>query len=340
MRRAFSLLLTFTLLLPSFLFTSCTDKENTYTRTTLGLFDTVTTVVAEADSREAFDALFDEIVSMLGYYHRLFDIYQTYDGVNNLKSVNDAAGTPVIVDAAILDLLSFGIDAYEKTDGKVNIAIGSLTAVWHRYRTEANNNSAAAALPTEDELLSAAAHTDITSILIDRENGSVCLPDEESRIDVGAVAKGFAVERVAEALALRGESGVILNVGGNVRVIGTRRNGDRFKVGVENPNGGYTAVLAVADRAVVTSGSYLRYYTVNGKRYHHLIDTDTRFPADFHTSVTVVTSDAGLADVLSTALFCMSYEDGIALLRRIGAAEALWLTKDGETKMTDGFLSP
>ena len=337
MKRVLSLTLTLILLLPSFLFTSCVDRTQKYTKPTVGLFDTVTTIVAEADSQEEFDTLFDEIVAMLGYYHRLFDIYHTYDGMNNLKNVNDAAGSPVTVDTPLLALLSFGIEAYEKTDGSVNIAIGGLTSVWHRYRAAATENPTAAALPSEAELSDAAAHTDIASIVIDRENSAVCLTDEKVRIDVGAIAKGYAVERVAEALIARGITGVILNVGGNIRVIGTRRNGDCFTVGVENPNGGYTAVLAVRDVSVVTSGSYLRYYTVNGKRYHHLIDTKTHYPADFHTAVTVVTPDAGLADMLSTALFCMPYSDGIALLSQFENAEAIWVNKDGETKTSDGF---
>ena len=313
------------------------NRPQKYTATAFDLFDTVTTVTAYAESKAAFDTLFAEIYDMLGYYHRLFDIYHTYDGMNNLKSVNDAAGTAVTVDDALCDLVAFGIEAYERTDGRVNIAIGSLSAVWHGYRTAAIRAPASAALPTDEELLCAAAHTDVTAVEVDRDRSTVYLRDEEMRLDVGAVAKGYAVERVAETLIARGVTGVILNVGGNIRVIGTHADGRDFTVGVESPSGGYTATLAVRDLSVVTSGSYLRYYTVNGKRYHHVIDEKTRMPADYHTAVTVVTPDAGLADALSTALFCMPYEDGLSLLRTVAAAEAIWVTKDGHTKTSEGF---
>lgn len=316
--------------------TSCT-KTQKYTRTVFDLFDTVTTVVAETEGSEEFDALFSEIYDLFGYYHRLFDIYNAYDGMNNLKSINDAAGAAVAVDEALIDLVAFGIEAYEKTNGKVNIAIGGLTAVWHRYRTAATADPDAAALPTDAELKEAAAHTDIRAIEIDRAQGTVRLLDEHTRLDVGAIAKGYATVRVAEALIARGVTGVVLNVGGNVRVIGTHKDGKSFTVGVEHPSGGYTATLAVCDTSVVTSGSYLRYYTVGGKQYHHVIDRETGYPANFHTAVTVVTPDAGLADMLSTALFCMPYSDGIALLSRFENAEAIWVTKDGETKTSDGF---
>ena len=132
----------------------------------------------------------------------------------------------------------------------------------------------------------------------------------------------------------------VLNVGGNIRIIGTRPDGTGWKTGVrdpKNPDSNYCAKLLLADTSCVTSGIYERYFTVDGVRYHHIIDKDTLYPSTLFASVTVVTKNSGLADALSTALFCMPLADGEALCEKLGDVEALWVLPDGELHMTSGM---
>ena len=159
-------------------------------------------------------------------------------------------------------------------------------------------------------------------------------------LDVGAVAKGYATEMIARELKEMGVSGYGLSVGGNVRLIGTKPGGEKWNVGIENPNdayGGYVENLSVADVSVVTSGSYQRYYVVDGAIYHHIIDKDTLYPSDYFASVSIITENSALADALSTALFSMPIENGRALINGIENTEAIWGYKDGTVVSSDGL---
>ena len=135
-------------------------------------------------------------------------------------------------------------------------------------------------------------------------------------------------------------SGLLVSVGGNVRATGPNpATGEPWVVGVQDPNGetdDYLHTLFVDDYSVVTSGDYQRYYTVNGTRYHHIIDPETLYPADRWRAVTVICEDSGLADVLSTALFLLPEEDGRKLLDQFDA-EAVWVGFDGELTYSNGF---
>jgi thiamine biosynthesis lipoprotein len=106
-----------------------------------------------------------------------------------------------------------------------------------------------------------------------------------------------------------------------------------------NPRTNFIKKVSISDISCVTSGDYERYITIGGKNYHHIIDKDTLMPADYFSSVTILTRNSGLADALSTALFCMSYEDGLALVEQIGGVDVLWVYHDNSTKMTAGFES-
>ena len=165
------------------------------------------------------------------------------------------------------------------------------------------------------------------------------ISDPEASIDVGALGKGYATERAAEFLEADGAEGYALNVGGNIRIVGTKPDGSGWVTGIRNPAGDekeFAISLRLKDTACVTSGVYERYFVVDGQRYHHIIDKDSLFPADYFASLTVLTQDSALADALSTALFCMSYEDGLAMVSGMDGVETLWIFPDGEIRYTDG----
>jgi FAD:protein FMN transferase len=310
----------------------------------INLFDTLTRIVGYAESKAVFEAEVSQIKADLEVYHQLYDIYHSYPGVVNLKDVNDHAGQgPIQVDEKIIALLQNAKAAYALTGGQVNIALGSVLKIWHDYREAGVNDPDSASLPPLADLQAANRHTRIEDLVIDEANQTVTLKDPEMRLDVGAVAKGYATEQVALAAISRGADHLLLSVGGNVRAIGYRNTADEYwRVGIEKPDAtadDYLAIVKVKDLSVVTSGIYERYYVVDGKRYHHIIDPVTLFPENRYLSVTIITHDSGLADILSTALFNLSLEEGSKLIESIGQTEALWCLPDGTLKESSGFAA-
>ncbi len=318
------------------------DRRERFSSQYYDLFDTVTVFTAYADSKETFDRYADIMYHEMLYYHQLYDIYHEYEGVPNFMTVNRRAGAePVTVDEKILALLEKGVELYDLTGGSVNIAMGSVLSVWHDYREAGIADPDHAQLPPPELLREAAEHTDIRKVRIDRENSSVFLEDPQMSLDVGAIAKGFAAEMVCERLEEEGMDSGMLNVGGNVRAIGTKPDGEAWMVGIQNPleDGGeaYLHRIGLDDMALVTSGTYQRFYTVAGVRYHHIIHPETLMPRDTYASVSVLCADSGLADGLSTAFFNMEYEDGLELAERLDGVEVLWIYPDGTEKCSSGF---
>ena len=274
-------------------------------------------------------------------YHQLFDIYNEYEGINNLCTVNRlAGGEPVEVDERLIDFLLYAKELHGKTNGEMNILLGAVLSIWHDYRTAALEDPDSAAVPTQEELLDAAQHTDISLLEIDEARHTVRLTNPEASIDVGAVGKGYATEQAAAALIAQGADSYVLDIGGNLRIIGSKPDGAAFTTGIRDPkapNSQYAAIISVADTSCVTSGDYERYFEVDGMRYHHIIDQDTLWPADYFSSVTVITQDSALADALSTALFTMPYEAGCEVVEAMDGVEVFWILHDGTTKYTPGL---
>lgn len=307
-------------------------------------FDTATTIIGYAESQEEFDEICEDIKSQLNKYHRLFTIYNRYEGLNNLVTINDVDDgkhNVVTVDKEIIDMLKFAKEMYQKTNGIVNIAMGSVLKIWHIYRNNGLDDPVNAELPPIDELKDASKHTDINDLIIDTENNTVFLADPEMTLDVGAIAKGYAVEKVAKYLESKGVTNFLLNVGGNVCTIGMADT-EKWKVGIENPDTNneekpYIEYLKVAGESIVTSGSYQRFYVVNGENYHHIIDPETLMPGTKYRSVSVLTDDSGLGDAMSTALFLMDYEEGKQLVESTNNVEAMWVLPDGKQQYSSGF---
>jgi len=309
----------------------------------LELFDTATKIVGYADNEKEFMAQAQLIYDELKIYHELYDIYNDYEGINNIKTINDNAGiAPVEVDHRIIDLLLFSKEAFELSDGKVNVAFGSVLSIWHDYREEGSEYPEKAMVPSLEILENAALHTDIDNMVIDETAGTVFLKDPEMSLDVGAVAKGYATERVTEYAESNGFVSGIISVGGNVRTIGYKdeENG-LWDIGIQNPDKesqeSNIYVAHLTNLSLVSSGDYERYYTVDGKKYHHIIDPATLFPAQYFTAVTIICEDSGMADALSTCIFNMPFEEGLAIIESLPETEALWIYADGAVKYSSHF---
>lgn len=303
-------------------------------------FDTTIDLIAYCESEEVFDRFLAYADREYLRYHQLYDVYHSYAGINNIKTVNDNAGVrPVEVDPDLIALLEYAVELYGITDGKMNVALGPVTRLWHDAREVSNQLPDMAYVPSGDELASAALHCSIDGIQIDSEKFTVFLSDPEGRIDLGAVAKGYATERVARGLQELGFSSFAINAGGNIKVVGSR-NGGNWVAAITNPDRtsseAYIGQVSVQDMTIVTSGSYQRFFACEGKTYHHIIDPVTLYPENRFLSVTVLAEDSGFADACSTALFNMDYEEGLAFAEA-NALDAMWVFADSSVSCTDGF---
>lgn len=347
----------------SFLFvTGCQKEYEYYSKNIVGPFDTITTYITYAKSEDDFHEQCEMIEEKLNYYDQLFDRYSSYNDINNVKTINDNAGKKAVeVDQPLIDLLELSIKRNKEISSKVNIAFGSVIEIWHNYREKAESQGGVGEVPSINELKQANQHVDLESIKIDSQKKTVYISDNQVSIDLGATAKGYAIELVKQDLIDMGVDNFLLSGGGNVASHGERKitkEGDfylddcqnKYCVGIQSPQDGNfshsdededsenEAVLVVQGESIVTSGDYQRFYKdVNGVRYHHLIDPDTLYPAVHFRSVSIITEDSGYADFLSSAVFLMDYEDGLKLINSLDGVEAIWLLEDGKIRYSNGL---
>ena len=301
-------------------------------------FDTVGQMYSFAlDKEETFNTNADQVSALLERWHRMLDIYNEYEGMNNLCTVNkNAGGDAVKVDSELIQFVKYAKDMCALTGGEMDISLGAVLRLWH---------DAGAAetpyVPSADALAEASKHVGFDLVEIDEVNSTLRLTDSKASLDPGALGKGYASERAAELLASKEATGYGINLGGNIRMIGAKADGSPFVVGIRDPMNPDEVMITLnlSDCACVTSGDYERFFTVGGVRYAHIIDKDTLMPAKYFSSVSVICRDAGLADTLSTALFCMSFDEGLALVSSLEGVDAIWIYDDASIKYTMGIES-
>lgn len=339
-KRIISSILIFTLSL-SFLF-SCSKSEK-QTAESFEYFDTYSTLTVYCDEQE-FLKYRQEFKSTLKKYHELFDIYNSYEGITNLKSLNEQAKkAPVKISDELFNALAYSKELCALTAGKFNPALGAITSIWHEVRRSANDSNETLILPSEETVSAALLHTNPGALILNSNEKTAFFKDSELLLDLGGIAKGYVASLLSKRLIELGCESFLLNLGGNVIAQGERHDGTPWNIGIENPfddkSLGFNEPLALSNSTLVTSGSYQRFFTYNGKIYSHIIDTETGYPSDRFSSVSVLApSDySGLADALSTALFCMSYEDGLSLIEKTDGVSALWVFNDGSYKASPDF---
>ena len=322
---------------------------NKYSTFFLDSFDTVISLIGYAETQEAFDEQAAQVHELFLYMHKLFDTYNSYEdeGIVSIYTLNErAAQEPVKVDPILFSLLKYCKSNYDMCHGQVNVAMGSVLSIWHEYREAGLADPEHAALPPMDALTAASGHMSIDDLVLDETGMTVYFADPQLRLDVGAVAKGYATEIISQMLLKGPMPSFIISAGGNVRAGIIPQDGRKaWGVGIQDPDGAvlglsdYVEVLYIHDLSVVTSGDYQRYYEVDGRRYHHLIAPDTLMPDTDFRSVSIITQDSGYADMLSTAAFLMPYEESRAFIDSLDGVEAIWLFPDGSMQMTDGAMT-
>lgn len=329
----FKRLVIFALTLALFCLSGCSQSAR-YEAQYWDTFDTQVVIIGYAKSQAEFDAASEQAHQELLRLHALFDRYHAHPGTNGVYALNQT-GSIEHADDDLIGLLLFCDKLYEKTDRRVNPAMGTLLKIWSDYRSEG------IALPPMELLREASEGMSPMGIHIDEQNRRITL-DPGTQLDLGAVGKGYAVERAAQLLEVSMPS-FLIDAGGNIRTGAPPLDGrDAWMVGINDPSAaerGQSGILIkvkASDLSVVSSGGYQRYYELDGKRIHHIIDPDTLMPGGEFLQTTILTRDSALADYLSTVLFLLPYERGRALIESMDGVDAVWVLEDKTILMTPG----
>ncbi|MBY5921846.1 FAD:protein FMN transferase [Ferrimonas balearica] len=324
--------------------------------TTLKYFGTSISIhIYDAGDSDVEKALCESL-GIVKRLHHLGSDYQTYEGVVNIRSINNAPTEQHKIDPELVELIQAGIDWHRISKGYFNIAVGPVVQEWRRQRnacaapTEADNGCS---LPSKEALAEASKHIDISKIELDAKAGTITMAEGMS-LDLGGIAKGWMAEKVLDHLVEAGVRSFVINAGGNIRHWGLHPEGRDFVTAIEDPickkydferpgcdqiDGQFHEIVAGENLTIVSSGNYLKYYRVGDKEYHHIINPNTGAPKTEGVSVSVVMNDQHIyADVLSTTLFLMPEAEAMKMAEELPYLEAVWyLDEQGNKVMTSGF---
>ena len=307
-------------------FTGCSKTPDPLSKTGF-YFDTVITITLYDKPDES---ILDGCFSLAETYeNRLSKTKENSDVWN----INHSGGKPTAVSEDTLALLRACLFYAELSDGKADPTIGPFTELWDF------SGSSPAVLPAQADLENALNHVGYEGISI--EGDMVRLADPDAEIDLGFIAKGYIADRMKEYLASQGVASATINLGGNVLAIGSRPDGSPFRIGIQKPfapSGDIALVLPVSDLSVVSSGTYERYFELDGTIYHHILDTKTGYPVQNNLfQVTILSRSSMDGDALSTTCFLLGLEEGMKLVESMEDTEALFFTSDGAIHVSSGL---
>ena len=317
--------------LASLMVTACssTPQRKVETEFLLGTTVSVTTYGRVAD--RIFESVFARVLAI---EQQMSTTEEDYDDTELLR-VNRAAGVaPVQVSADTWYVVDQAVSYSRESTGAFDVTVGPLVALW-------GIGSSSPMVPGETTLQAALDAVDYASVRLNQSDQTIFLPRPGMGIDVGGIAKGYAADEAAAILRDEGVESALLDFGGNILVVGAKPDGTPWRIGIQVPDaarGDFLGIVELTDRAVVTSGTYERFFEQDGVRYHHILDTVTGFPVDNGLlSVTIVTDESMRADALSTAVFALGLEEGIAFVESRDDVEAALVTSDLEVHLTSGM---
>ncbi len=305
------------------LFSGCSRLPHEPIRRQDFLFDTIVTVTLYDKEDEA---LLTQCMELGRRYENLFS--RTKEG-SDVWRINHADGQPVAVSSETARLIETALSYCAMTDGGYDITIGAVSELWNFRADEPS-------LPASGQMEEALKTVDYRSVNVDGNTVTLTVPG--AQLDLGSIAKGYIADRMADLLRGQGVQSAILDLGGNIYVLGGKPDGTDFRVGIQSPfDDSQLGAVSVKDKSLVTSGVNQRGFTIDGKRYHHLLDPKTGYPIENGlASVTVVTDRSVDGDALSTVLFCLGEEQGMELAARLGI-EAAFVRSDGQIVQTAGM---
>lgn len=311
--------------------TSCAPKSAEDTRFMLNTICSITVY-----SEENKDKTSEDLVN------KAFDLCQTYEDTfsrtiegSDIYNINNSGGAPVTVSDDTIEILETAKYFSELSDGAFDITTAPLSIRWD---FEGENPS----VPPDNEIQELLEKVDYTKIKID--GNTVTLEAPVEAIDLGAIAKGYIADKLAEFLKDNGVTSAIISLGGNIYAIGENAEEKRpFNLGVQDPkseDGSILGYLQLSDKSLVTSGDYQRYFMQDGKRYHHILDPKTGYPAESGlSSVTIISDSSVVGDALSTTCFVLGKDKGLELINSYDGVEAIFIDHDGNMYFSDGFGS-
>jgi thiamine biosynthesis lipoprotein len=283
-------------------------------------------VASEADALRAFEKAFDE-------FERLDRLLSVWHADSDVSRINAGAGrAPVKVKAETLEVLRTARQVGEWTEGKFDVTFGALTGLW-KFDHDQDNR-----IPRPADVHARLADVDYEAIELDIEHGTVFLPRDGMRVHLGGIGKGYAVDRAAAILRGDGVTDFLIQSGGDLYASGTR--GDRpWRAAIRDPRDAESfAAMNLRDETFSTSGDYERFFIRDGRRYHHILDPDRGLPARGCRSVTIVARQAILADALSTGVFVLGPQAGMALIEKLPDVEGVIVTDENQVLVSSGLM--
>ena len=306
----------------------CSPKDSTPHSATGMYFDTLVSIDLYGTSSADADIILDECMGICEKYENLFDKNII---TSDIARINSASGNRVTVDHETAVLIESALEYCKASEGRFDITVAPVTALWDFH---GDNN----VVPDDSDLKRACALVDYKKVTVDTEGDTVMIENGAS-LELGAAAKGYIADRIAEYLDSRNIPGAIINMGGDIKLIGTKPDGSPFLIGINDPfsEGEAVCALSLNDMAVATSGTYERCFTANGVRYHHIIDTATGYPVNTDIeSVTVITEHALDADCLCTLAMIYGSDDAVRIIEQTENTEAIMILSDGSMIKTSG----
>lgn len=248
--------------------------------------------------------------------------------------INQAAGKqPVKVSDDVFKMIELSVEYNRLSGGAFDITVAPLLDLWGWGKDVPHR------VPGDAEITQTLALVDSRKILLDKTAQTVYLAEPRMSLDLGAVAKGYATQKAAEILKKSGVNKALINAGGNIVTIGRKDDKNNWQIGIEDPRDtqNIVGVLSLADEVAVTSGDYQRGFVADGVYYHHILSPQTGRPAGETWSVTVVGKDSALADVLSTALFVLGPQRGLALVENLAGVDAFFVGADQKIYVSSGL---
>jgi thiamine biosynthesis lipoprotein len=270
---------------------------------------------------EAVDAAFAEITRL----DQLFSSYRPDSVVSRLSQ--SASGGEVSAETA--EVLALGLEVAQRSGGAFDLTLGRLKALW-------GIDGDSPVVPDRQAIATALAGIGPEALTL--EGRQLNKRSAPLQIDLGGIAKGYAVDRAVAVLKEHGIASAAVNAGGDMYLLGQRPERP-WRVGIQHPRNkdAVLETVQVHDRAVVTSGDYERFFEQDGQRYHHIFDPQSGFPARGCQSVTVIADSVALGDALATALFVLGPQAGLRLLDQYPGAEALIVAADGSLHASEGW---
>lgn len=304
------------------LFTDKPYKETQF------LMDTIIEITAYGNGNEA------GVKAAFAEFKRINELTNRFDESSQVSKINQAAGQEKVqVDPDVIIMLKLARSRSEQLNGALDVSVGALTELWSvGHKGEF--------VPSDAEIKALLPLVNFQLIEIDDKANTVFLPKAGMRIDLGAIAKGYADRKAIDALKAHGIKSALVNAGGDVRIIGKRPDGQPWRIGVQDPRDseGIAAKIALADWDVLeTSGDYQRFFIKDDVRYSHIIDPRTGYQPREIASVTIVAKADSNVDILSTAMFVLGVEKGQQLLKQYPGTEAIFITTDGKKIITPGL---